>query len=61
MESIQAAGNAISMWGKSTKDLGIQYNEAVQESKDTSVTFLGKKKDLISTAMKLICSQTLRT
>lgn len=44
MESIQAAGNAISMWGKSTKDLGIQYNEAVQESKDTSVTFLGKEK-----------------
>ena len=44
MESIQAEGNAISLWGKTASELGIQYKAPKQESKDTSVTFLGKEK-----------------
>lgn len=44
MESIQAEGDAVSLWGKTISELGIQYKAPEQESRDTSVTFLGKDK-----------------
>lgn len=58
MESIQAEGNAISVWGKTVSDLGIQYQEPKQESKDTSVTFLGQDKgfDIASTKTDLFAN-----
>lgn len=58
MESIQAEGNAISIWGKTTSELGIQYKEPVQENQDTSVTFLGKEKgfDITSTETDLFAN-----
>lgn len=58
MESIQAEGNAISLWGKTASDLGIQYKEPEQSMEDTSVTFLGKEKgfDITSTQTDLFAN-----
>ena len=52
MESVQAEGNAISIWGKTTSDLGIQYKEAEQTSDPTQVTFLGKEEGFDITSKK---------
>ena len=52
MESVQAEGNAISIWGKSTSDLGIQYKEAEQTAEPTNVTFLGKEEGFDITSKK---------
>lgn len=52
MESIQAEGNAISLWGKTTTDLGIQYKKAEQTAEPTNVTFLGKKEGFDITSKK---------
>ena len=42
MESVQAEGNAISIWGKTLKELGIRYDEPTYTTDATNVTFLGK-------------------
>lgn len=58
MESIQAEGNAISIWGKTISELGIQYKEPEQSMEDTAVTFLGKEKgfDITSTETDLFAN-----
>lgn len=52
MESVQAEGNAVTLWGKTTYDLGIQYKEAEQTADPTLVTFLGKEQGFDITSKK---------
>ncbi len=41
METVQASGGALSIWGITEKDLGVQWREDYEEQ-NTSVTFLGE-------------------
>lgn len=51
MESVQAEGNAVSIWGVTYKDLGITEPKA-PESTPTRVTYLGKEKGFDITSKK---------
>lgn len=51
MESVQAEGDAVSVWGITYSDIGITRPPA-KPSKDTSVTYLGKEKGFDITTKK---------
>lgn len=43
MESVQAEGGALSLWGKTAESLGLTYTEPETTSETTKVSFLGEK------------------